>query len=89
MGLDEDAEPSLRYVMSVLRDISARLLVNEETVDNLTSHRVVQGLPRKPSPVPAEVQREEGSSPQQPKIAEMLFMGLKIKCMSRSPAISG
>ena len=38
---DEDPEPSLRDVMSVLSDTSARLSLNEEKVDNLTSHWVV------------------------------------------------
>ena len=47
---DEDPEPSLRDVMSVLGEISARLSVNEEKVDNLTSQSVVQGLAGEPEP---------------------------------------
>ena len=38
---DEDSEPSLRNVMSMRGDISARLSVNEQKVDSLTSHRDV------------------------------------------------
>ena len=38
LGHDEDLEPSLRDVMSMLGNINARLTANEDKVDNLTSH---------------------------------------------------
>ena len=47
---DENLEPSLRDVVSLLGNISARLFVNEEKEDNFTSHRDVQGLADEPEP---------------------------------------
>ena len=74
LSYDEDPEPSLRDVMFVLGDISARLPLNEENVDNLTSHRCRDWLTNL-SPVPPEVQTEYGSPPLQPKMARMLSTG--------------
>ena len=75
MSYDEDPEPSLKNVMSVLGDISARMSVNEEHVDNLTSHSVVQHWPMNLSPVPPGAQGEESDPPLQPKVVGMLSMG--------------
>ena len=71
---DKDPEPSLRDMMSVLVYIKARLGVTEERVDNLTSHRVVQGLADEPEP--STTSGAERSSPRpQTKMARMLFTG--------------
>ena len=60
---DENPEPSLRDVMSMLGNISRRLSVNEQKVDRLTSHRDSRAWLTNLSPVPAERGAERRGQP--------------------------